>query len=110
MAEFSEGATKIYNRINNPDENDSRIVRLRDLHHKLDESVMNAYGWNDLRLSYSFTDESHDDDSDEESSTSKRKKYRYKLLPDLHDEILARLIKLNQERYENEVRLGLHKK
>ncbi len=46
------------------------------------------------------------------SKKTKRGKlpWRYKWSSVIHDEVLARLLDLNQERYEAEVRLGLHQK
>ena len=47
------------------------------------------------------------------SSASTRKKklsWRYRWPEDIHDEVLARLLDLNQQRYEEEVKAGLHSK
>ena len=47
------------------------------------------------------------------SSASKRTKklpWRYRWPESIHDEVLARLLDLNQERYEEEVKAGLHSK
>ena len=47
------------------------------------------------------------------ASSSKRKKklpWRYRWPESIHDEVLARLLDLNQERYEEEVKAGLHSK
>ena len=47
------------------------------------------------------------------SSASTRKKklpWRYRWPESTHDEVLARLLDLNQERYEEEVKAGLHSK
>ena len=46
------------------------------------------------------------------TATTKKGKlpWRYKWPEAIHDEVLARLLALNQERYDAEVRLGLHRK
>ena len=46
------------------------------------------------------------------TATTKKGKlpWRYKWSQAIHDEVLARLLALNQERYEAETRLGLHSK
>jgi hypothetical protein len=41
---------------------------------------------------------------------SKRLPWRYRWSDDVRDEVLARLLALNAERYEEELRLGLHRK
>jgi hypothetical protein len=44
------GLTKTYNRVHSPDNHESEIVELRDIHVAIDEAVMRAYGWGDLDL------------------------------------------------------------
>ena len=51
-----------------------------------------------------------DEDDDEEESTRKRKRFRYRWPDDLRDDVLARLLVLNEQQYEEEVRAGLHDK
>ena len=50
----NEGLTNIYNRFNNPNEKDSTIIELRNLHNSIDETVMSLYGWKDIQLKYGF--------------------------------------------------------
>ena len=109
--ENDEGITKTYNRFHDPEEDDSGIIQLRELHAKMDQAVVDAYGWSDLNLEYDFIlDYEEEEDAFESSERKKKKPYRYKLKTELHDIILARLLKLNLERYEEEVIAGLHKK
>jgi hypothetical protein len=113
MMRLNQGLTKIFNLYNDPDENSSEIIKLRELHQKMDESVLNSYGWGDLKLEYDFVldlEIIEDDSAVALLERSKKKPYRYKIISELHDEILARLLKLNQDRYDEEVKLGLHKK
>jgi hypothetical protein len=67
--------------------------------------VRNAgYGWTDIPTDCQFL---LDYEEDEEETPSKRKKpYRYRWPEEIHDKVLARLLKLNQTRYDEEVRLG----
>ena len=110
MSEHNEGLTKIYNRLHNPNDTTSSIVELRNLHKELDKAVLVAYGWEDIKLDYDFAAEfDQDDESNDSSSSNNGKSYRLKLKPDVHDEILARLLNLNSSKYEAEVRLGLHR-
>ena len=44
------GLTTTYNHVHDPDEHDSFISKLRDIHVAIDEAVMRAYGWEDLDL------------------------------------------------------------
>lgn len=110
MLKMNVGLTKIYNRFHDPDESNSEILKLRKLHRSIDQAVLDTYGWNDIALKYDFILDYEEEDEGETSSSKKKKPYRYKFVPELHDEILARLLKLNKKKYDDEVRLGLHKR
>ena len=43
------GLTKLYNLVNDPDYTDDDIERMREIHVELDQAVMDAYGWGDVR-------------------------------------------------------------
>ena len=59
-----------------------------------------AYAWTNIPADCEFL-------LDYEDDNSKRKTpWRYRWPEEVHDEILARLLKLNQERHEEEVRGG----
>ncbi len=110
MIRHNEGLTATYNRfhdldvgaspsgtVTNPD-----ILKLRELHAQMDRAVLNAYGWTDIPTDCEFLLDYEDED---EEGTSKRKKpWRYRWPEEVHDEVLARLLKLNQERAEEEKR------
>lgn len=71
----------------------------------MDRAVLDAYGWTDV-----FTDCELvlDYEIDEETwSSGKKKPYRYRWPEEVHDDVLARLLALNQERAEEERRLGV---
>ena len=105
MVESGEGLTKTYNRFHDPDEQDPRIDRLRELHAGLDRAVLDAYGWADIPTSCEFL---LDYDTEEgESGSRRRKPWRYRWPDQTRDEVLARLLELNAERTGEEERSGL---
>jgi hypothetical protein len=48
------GLTKLYNLVNDLDYADDDIVRMREIHVELDQTVMDAYGWGDVELDHGF--------------------------------------------------------
>ena len=105
MARSNEGLTKTYNRFHDPNETNSDIQTLRDLHAAMDRAVLDAYGWNDIPTHFEFL---LDYEIDEETWGKKKKPYRYRWPEEVHDDVLARLLDLNQRRYAEEVAAGLH--
>jgi len=102
MVRHNEGLTTTYNRFHDPDELDPAILKLRELHAECDRAVLDAYGWTDIAIDCEFRLDYEDEDPE---GTSKRKKpWRYRWPEAVHDEVLARLLKLNQERHQQEVR------
>ena len=134
MVQNNEGLTKTYNRFHDPYEIDDEILKLRQLHSQLDDAVFKAYGWNDIDNICGFTLDYIDEDTknfpqdvqsriesgdiffatsseachfDSVVKTGKRKlPWKYKWSSPTHDEVLARLLDLNQNRYEEEVIAG----
>ena len=105
MAQTDEGLTKTYNRFHDPEENNPGILALRDLHAAMDRAVLDAYGWTDIPTDCEFL---LDYVIEEETWGTKKKPYRYRWPEEVHDEVLARLLDLNQRRYAEEVAAGLH--
>ncbi|MFV8750456.1 Eco57I restriction-modification methylase domain-containing protein [Nannocystaceae bacterium ST9] len=110
MLRNDEGLTKTYNRFHDPDETSAEIVELRNLHAAMDRAVLEAYGWHDLAeratCEFQLEYEEPEDDEDDDGRTRKKKKpWRYKWPQDFHDEVLARLLELNQQ-YAEEERLA----
>ena len=103
MVGNGEGLTKTYNRFHDPYENDAGIQRLRDLHAEMDQTVLRAYGWDDIPTECEFL---LDYEIDEEEWGSKRKPYHYRWPDNVRDEVLARLIALNGERAAADQRSG----
>ena len=104
MVRHDEGLTKTYNRFHDPEEHDPDILRLRELHAAMDRAVLDAYGWDDISTDCEFL---LDYEIDEETWGTKKKPYRYRWPEAVHDEVLARLLNLNQKRHEQEVAVGL---
>jgi hypothetical protein len=111
MVRNNEGFTKTYNRFHDPEETSPDILRLRELHAEMDRAVLDAYGWTDIPTDCHFILDYEDDEEEEGGDKRKKKKpWRYRWPDDVRDEVLARLLELNKQRYEEEVRLGLHAK
>lgn len=133
MIRNNQGLTDTYNRFHDPEERHPDILQLRDLHDQMDRAVLAAYGWDDIDTTCGFALDYLDTDEDstlplaaqeriaagdlyftaDQAATftalcpGKRKlPWRYKWPERTHDEVLARLLDLNQKRYEDEVLRG----
>lgn len=116
MIRNNEGLTKTYNRFHDPDERSPDILELRRLHAEMDRAVLEAYGWHDLaeratcEFLLDYEDDEDEDSGSAEAPSSRRKKkkpWRYRWPDDFRDEVLARLLDLNQKRAEEERLDGL---
>jgi hypothetical protein len=96
MGGLKVGLTKLYNFFHNKAELVGRIGLLRDLHVEMDNAVAAAYGWSDLDLGHGFHET--------------KQGIRFTISEAARREVLARLLKLNHERYAEEVAQGLHNK
>ena len=92
MCDRQEGLTKTYNRFHDYDETSDEIQKLRQLHVEMDNAVTTAYGWTDLDLGHGFHET--------------KQGVRYTISEPARREVLARLLKLNHERYAEEVKQG----
>jgi N-6 DNA Methylase len=115
MVRNNEGLTKTYNRFHDPEEHDPDILRLRELHAEMDRAVLDAYGWTDIPTDCEFILDYEDEEDEADAGSGKKgrqkkKPWRYRWPDDVRDEVLARLLELNKQRYEEEVRLVLHAK
>jgi hypothetical protein len=88
------GLTKLYNLVHDQSHGSGDVKRLREIHAEVDHAVAEAYGWTDLDLGHGFHDT--------------RQSRRFTIEPAVQTEILDRLLELNFDRYEQEVRQGLH--
>jgi hypothetical protein len=122
MVTNGEGLTKTYNRFHDPHEKSSEILHLRELHEAMDRAVLEAYGWNDLAATarceflLDYEEEGTGDSGlgggdlgEENQSLSPSPKSRRKLPwrlrwpDDFRDEVLARLLALNEQRHKEEL-------
>lgn len=94
LRERQEGLTKVYNRLHDINEKSEDIVRLRALHREMDQTVAAAYGWSDLDLGHGFHET--------------KQGIRYTISETARRTVLDRLLTLNHQRYEEEVKAGLH--
>ena len=98
MVRNDEGLTSTYNRFHDPNEQSAEILHLRALHDAMDRVVLDAYDWIDLRPECKFLLD-YDDEAEEEASPGRRRRpWRYRWPDELRDEVLARLLSLNQQR------------
>ncbi|MCY2978375.1 MAG: class I SAM-dependent DNA methyltransferase [Planctomycetota bacterium] len=116
------GLTQTYNRFHDPHEKSSEILHLRELHDAMDRAVLEAYGWDDLAATarceflLDYEEEGTGDSGlgvgdlgDENQSLSASPKSRRKLPwrlrwpDDFRDEVLARLLELNEQRHKEEL-------
>lgn len=96
MVHSRDGLTATYNRFHDPDETSADIQKLRDLHVEMDRAVAAAYGWTGLDLGHGFHET--------------KQGVRFTISEPARREVLARLLTLNHERYNDEVKQGLHGK
>jgi hypothetical protein len=109
MVRNNQGLTDTYNRFHDPDERDPDILKLRELHAEMDRAVLDAYGWTDIPTDCEFLLDYEEEDDDEDSSKRQKKKpWRFRWSEEVHDEVLARLLDLNQKRHEQEILGGKH--
>ncbi|AVH68333.1 Eco57I restriction-modification methylase domain-containing protein [Nostoc sp. 'Peltigera membranacea cyanobiont' N6] len=104
MVRNNQGLTDTYNRFHDPDERHPDILQLRLLHAQMDRAVLDAYGWIDISTDCTFLLDYEDEEDDENTSKRQKKKpWRYRWPEEIHDEVLARLLELNQQRAEAEI-------
>jgi hypothetical protein len=108
MVRRDEGLTRTYNRFHDPDDRDSDIQKLRDLHAAMDRAVLDAYGWTDIQPTCEFILDYEDDDDDETAGrpNRRRKPWRYRWPDEIRDEVLGRLLALNAQRASAEAHGG----
>ena len=74
------------------------IIKLRELHVQMDNIVLDAYGWNDILFQHNFYEVDYLPEND---------RTRYTIHPDARKEVLKRLLELNHQIHEEEVKAGL---
>ena len=102
MVRTGKGLTETYNAFHSKPETDYEIVKLRELHAKMDRAVLDSYGWSDLKPRLDFILDYEDKQNDESDSNDRKKPWRYRWVDEDRDEVLARLLELNHTRAEEE--------
>ena len=74
------------------------ILDLRELHVQMDESVLDAYGWNNIKLRHAFYEVDYLPEND---------RVRFTIHPDARKDVLKSLLELNHKIHEEEVEQGL---
>jgi hypothetical protein len=85
-------------RTNDPSEVVEWFLKLRELQEGMDKAVLDAYGWRDLDPEYGFHEVEYLPEND---------RIRYTISERTRKEVLRRLLTLNHERHEEEVKNGL---
>jgi hypothetical protein len=101
MKRNKQGLTKTYNRFHDPEEQSDDFLKLRVLHDGLDRAVLDAYGWQDIQpVAQHETEFEEEQTEDDETSDAKKAKQKYRLRwpEEVRDDVLARLLILNEQR------------
>jgi len=106
MVATDKGMTKTYNRFHDPHDRAADIVELRRLHAMMDDAVLRAYGWDDLAYRAHPGDPANGISAGEDAprflteEDEDDHKYQNRLFwpAPFRDELLARLLRLNEER------------
>ncbi|TWT80494.1 hypothetical protein CA13_19130 [Planctomycetes bacterium CA13] len=117
ILENRQGLTDTYNRFHDPHEQSEGILELRRLHGLMDGAVLRAYGWDDLaesaRCEFLLDYEEEEDDADAgppaagaRKKSKKKKPWRLRWPDEFRDEVLARLLELNEQRHQEELLLA----
>jgi hypothetical protein len=106
MVRNNEGLTTTYNRFHNRDERDPEILKLRELHDAMDRAVIDAYEWTDIKPTCEFILDYEEEENDDGKPRRKKKPWRYRWPDEFRDEVLARLLALNQQRAAEEKAMG----
>lgn len=92
------GMTKLYNRFHNPEMDDVKLDLLRGVHCKIDEVVLDAYGWTDINLDHGYHKVSYLPENDN---------LRFTISESARGLLLNRLLELNRDRYDEDMQLDL---
>ncbi|MBI3817447.1 MAG: restriction endonuclease [Planctomycetes bacterium] len=90
------GVHEVYGRFHSRGGESKDIAQLRSLHMEMDSAVAAAYGWNDIKLDHDFH--------------PTKQGIRFTISEAARRIVLDKLLKLNHERYAEEVKQGLHEK
>jgi len=113
MAMTGQGMTKTYNSFHDADKRSNSIMELRELHAAMDRAVLSAYGWDDLaaRAAPVFLEKPADENGKGHRAGEPEDDHTYQgrlFWPSaFRDEVLARLLALNDKRAGEERAMGV---
>ncbi|QDT79193.1 hypothetical protein Mal35_26480 [Gimesia maris] len=110
ISSCKSGMTGVYNRFHDPHEKSPEITKLRELHAEMDRAVLRAYGWDDLAESATcefLLDYEEEVDAEGAKKSKKKKPWRLRWPDEFRDEVLARLLELNEQRHQEELLTGV---
>lgn len=93
MVENNKGMTKFYNDLHDPANTNSAVQQLRELQNKINQAVIDAYGFDELDLELGFHEVAY---------LPEGKNTRFTISESVREGLLYRLAMLNKERYELE--------
>ncbi|MGF6153709.1 Eco57I restriction-modification methylase domain-containing protein [Pseudomonas fluorescens] len=93
MVENNKGMTKFYNDLHDPANTNSAVQQLRELQSKINQAVIDAYGFDELDLELGFHEVAY---------LPEGKNTRFTISESVREGLLYRLAMLNKERYELE--------
>lgn len=88
------GLTKLYGEMHDHEKSTPQYVRMRELHREIDNSLSNAYGWDDLDLEHGFHEVAY---------LHEGERTRFTISEAARVEVLRRLSELNKRRHDEEV-------
>jgi len=91
MINQNKGMTKFYNDLHDSSNTDSTIQQLRELQIKINQAVIDAYGFDELDLQHGFHEVAY---------LPEGKNTRFTISESVRDHLLYRLAMLNKERHE----------
>lgn len=94
MQENKKGMTKFYNDLHDPDIGTKEIYELRDIQVQLNDMVLSAYGFDDIKIEQGFHEVAY---------LPEGKNMRFTISEIAREELLYRLAMLNKERHESEI-------
>jgi hypothetical protein len=92
------GLTEVYNWFHDPECQCPDIPKLRELHDAIDRTVLDAYGWTEIPTHCELISEFGDEEDEDEDERSRPRRRKFRWPDDVRDDVLARLLILNQQR------------
>ncbi len=97
MGDCGIGITDLFNKVHDRIDESDEATELRSLQAEMDLQVLRSYKWIDLELKHDFYEVSY---------LPEGSRVRYCICESSRQELMLRLLKLNHERYKEEVALG----